>query len=566
MNPLPIIGDIIDYGIKIYKFIDTVKGNKKQCERLAERVTIVIDALNLESDEAQEYPSKGLEDLKDVIVKAVNFVESFTNQNTILALIKADPNNTKFTELSTRLIEAANLVTLSNSNRILKLQQEMKEQDKEDREFDREAAKRMESKLDKLNEGQDKVVVDIEKMKEMILFLVAQQQKLLIVQDKKTMIEIASFTLAESDQIPKSAVTLHELIGKGTFSEVYRGTWKGQTVAIKKYKETEITRFKHEIAILKRLQHEKEMPIVKFFGAWMQTDNNCIAMELMQCTLHDALYKKRLTLSYDQKSQIILDIAAAMHHLYRKATIHRDIKSKNILLDNNTRAKLADFGLSNVTTQSLAMTSDVSQAYAYQAPEVLSNQGRESFQSDVYSFGVLMQEIYSGKLPESNKHPMSENIDPFYKELIRSCKSEKREYRPSISDLCTKLEYPLKLYTEGQNLENAGDFNNALKKYQEAASLNYSRGLCAVALFHYHGKGGLSTDKVKAETLYLKSAELGYHRAQYSLAIAFFERGQLDNATKWAELAAAQNNPKAKDLLGEISKKAHSKPGMSLRT
>ncbi|OQR99834.1 kinase [Thraustotheca clavata] len=99
---------------------------------------------------------------------------------------------------------------------------------------------------------------------------------------------------------------------------------------------------------------------------------------------------------------IISDIAEALMYLHGLSTpvIHRDIKSRNILLGSHYEAKLTDFGTSRLRVDDLTMTAEIGTS-AWIAPEVLKGI-RYTEKADIYSFGVMMAELDTGEVPYSN--------------------------------------------------------------------------------------------------------------------------------------------------------------------
>ncbi|URE04400.1 receptor-like protein kinase [Musa troglodytarum] len=111
-------------------------------------------------------------------------------------------------------------------------------------------------------------------------------------------------------------------------------------------------------------------------------------------SLNDHIFGSSMGANGDsgRRKTIILDVAKGLVYLHygvKPAIYHRDIKSTNILLDGEMRARVADFGLSHLTTR-------VAGTHGYLAPEY-ALYGQLTEKSDVYSFGVLVLEIMSGR-------------------------------------------------------------------------------------------------------------------------------------------------------------------------
>ncbi|KAD7477840.1 hypothetical protein E3N88_00976 [Mikania micrantha] len=110
---------------------------------------------------------------------------------------------------------------------------------------------------------------------------------------------------------------------------------------------------------------------------------------------------KKINLTWAQRLQICLDIAHGIHYLHTNMIIHRDIKSENILLDENLKAKVTDFGLSKFHPMkqqaSTIYTKTIAGTEVYMDPEYLTT-SKYKRESDVYSFGVVLFEVLSGSL------------------------------------------------------------------------------------------------------------------------------------------------------------------------
>uniref|UniRef100_A0A6B2L5E0 Protein kinase domain-containing protein n=1 Tax=Arcella intermedia TaxID=1963864 RepID=A0A6B2L5E0_9EUKA len=260
---------------------------------------------------------------------------------------------------------------------------------------------------------------------------------------------------------------LGDIIGKGYFGEVRKGTWKGVVVAVKYLYNMEDpsneNKFLQEIAILSNLRHPN---IINFIG-WSKTKkqvnsviNASVAMvtEYMGGgTLHWSLTNSYSFLSqtFHLLSNIILDIVRGMTYLHSRNILHRDLNARNILLDEHYKCKISDFGLSRLKAEHGSMTSHIG-FLVCMAPEVYIGE-EYSFQADVYSFGMVLYHILVGKQPNDDidplkfahmvahdKHrpPISANVSPFFKQIISQCWHENPEERPSFSSLLDSISQP----------------------------------------------------------------------------------------------------------------------------
>lgn len=206
-------------------------------------------------------------------------------------------------------------------------------------------------------------------------------------------------------------------IGKGGFGEVWRVTHKltGKVYCIKVISKKSIIdqkmveQMNREIEIMYMLHHPHIIKLVNHFE-----DDDSFYL-VMQLAAKGQLYThlKRIG-RYDQRvaSQFLREtINALMYlHSFKPPIIHRDIKPENILLDENNRVKLADFGWSNYEK-----SDDERKTYCgtpeYLAPEMLTKKGHDT-SIDIWSVGILMFELLCGNSPfvSSNQEELFSNI------------------------------------------------------------------------------------------------------------------------------------------------------------
>eukprot|EP00026_Physarum_polycephalum_P001435 Phypoly_transcript_01436.p1 GENE.Phypoly_transcript_01436~~Phypoly_transcript_01436.p1 ORF type:complete len:783 (+),score=107.81 Phypoly_transcript_01436:144-2492(+) len=137
---------------------------------------------------------------------------------------------------------------------------------------------------------------------------------------------------------------LREKVGEGSFAKVWEGMWGEYRVAVKKLRNVNISTnfFIREVANLQKSHHPN---VVLFMGACAQPP--CIVTEYMAGgTLYTVLHESRVKLDLLIFLKFARDIALGMAHLHSLNILHRDLTSKNILLDEYQNVKISDFGLS----------------------------------------------------------------------------------------------------------------------------------------------------------------------------------------------------------------------------
>ncbi|CDY68957.1 BnaAnng28940D, partial [Brassica napus] len=211
-------------------------------------------------------------------------------------------------------------------------------------------------------------------------------------------------------------------IGQGGFGTVYKVKLRdGSTVAVKRAKKSlhkddrQGAEFMSEIKTLAQVTH---LSLVKYYGYLVHNDEKLLVVEYVpNGNLRDHLdCKEGKTLDMATRLDIATDVAHAITYLHmytQPPIIHRDIKSSNVLLTDNFRAKVADFGFARLApdTESGAthVSTQVKGTAGYLDPEYLTTY-QLTEKSDVYSFGVLLVELLTGRRPIELHREQKERI------------------------------------------------------------------------------------------------------------------------------------------------------------
>ncbi|XVF59345.1 hypothetical protein PTKIN_Ptkin07bG0268100 [Pterospermum kingtungense] len=284
------------------------------------------------------------------------------------------------------------------------------------------------------------------------------------------------------------------LIGEGGFGKVYQGTFRGQKVAVKRSEPGHgqgRLEFHTEIVVLSQIRHRH---LVSLIGYCDERSEMILVYKFMEKgTLRDHLYSSTASLeksytakselSWKQRLEICIGAAKGLNYLHTGSAggiIHRDVKSTNILLDEQFVAKVADFGLSKSGLPDVEHSVDVKGTFGYLDPEYFISL-QLTDKSDVYSFGVVLLEVLcarpavitSNNRQEVNlaewgmlwlrKGQLEKIIDPMladtitpsslrkFAETTEKCLKPFSSERPIMRDVLWDLEYALQLQLTPMN-------------------------------------------------------------------------------------------------------------------
>ena len=251
---------------------------------------------------------------------------------------------------------------------------------------------------------------------------------------------------------------IKENIGSGGYAFVHLAKMKstGQLVAVKEMKSLQlqglrVKYMKREIDSLMKLKHPN---VIQFIGVTLSPPFCIVTKYMPNGALASLIHGEKISPKSTPifRSKVMLDIARGMEYIHKVGLIHRDLKPPNVLLDDNDRGIICDFGLSRMMAPVMSCELGTMQ---WVAPELLTAGNTYNQSVDVYAFGITLWELITSENPFSGMRQMQivntvlryderpkipDSISKELKELTEKCWSKNPDERPTFHQIRTYLE------------------------------------------------------------------------------------------------------------------------------
>ncbi|KAJ3117685.1 putative protein serine/threonine kinase [Phlyctochytrium bullatum] len=255
---------------------------------------------------------------------------------------------------------------------------------------------------------------------------------------------------APPKDLKSTRYVLHELVGSGSYGNVYRGqdSLTNQTVAIKvvdlEGNEDAMEDIQREVTILSQLRSNY---VTQYHGSFLNGTKLWIVMEFCDGGSGlDLITQGRLPEPII--ANVLRQVLEGLHYLHGKNKIHRDIKAANILLTKDGGVKLADFGVSGQITSTMTKKNTFVGTPYWMAPEVILRSSY-NYKADIWSLGITAFEFATGFPPHANLHPLRvlfmipksdpprlpTAFSPAFRDFVAQCLQHKQGQRPSAEEL-----------------------------------------------------------------------------------------------------------------------------------
>ncbi|XP_069018883.1 mixed lineage kinase domain-like protein [Embiotoca jacksoni] len=465
---MDIVDPILSIASEIYKLVENVKANKRSCHRVSDRVKaleeLVQSIREREAVNTSAEVKKGLEELTITLKSARELIRKYTSANWVKRVLKSSSHGDEFNSVNERLTDAFQVLSgaqqVEQGNllyNVFQITSRVKE-DEEDRREDEAELKTLlleymndqKEKMDAMQREFELVKINVEKVVEIL-------DKPSITSEDIRMIKPQELKYKH----PKTPFMTTST------SNVYKGEYRGFTVAIKRYIDPVNTSpgqvqsiFRKEVDTMRRFESPN---ILRLFGICVQDENSpkpqfLIIMEYCEKGSLRQVLDSDCKLSWTRKARMCLDAAQGLYRLHQteeKSKVHGCINSSKFLVAEGYRVMLAGFELAKTETSLKKTKEKESRSLCYTCPQMLDDISYDySKECELYSFGIVLWEVATRRKPfkelsnkdiyqkvckEKYSEPLPEDCPEPLEQLINACRSHDSFQRPSAGVLVDKL-------------------------------------------------------------------------------------------------------------------------------
>lgn len=252
--------------------------------------------------------------------------------------------------------------------------------------------------------------------------------------------------------VPFEEIIFGEGIGAGSFGAVWKGTCRGEVVAIKNCKvgdPHDADMLVMEIGYLQKLRHPR---LVSFLGCCKQPGKVILLIEYMPGgSLYALLFKQKKEFEFGTKIKMAWQMVEGLAYLHDQSIVHRDLKTMNIVLDTEFNCKICDFGLTITLERTHLTVKSLQGSPRYMAPEQFEHRAKITEKVDIWQMGCVMLEMFCLTIPfnsatgvqqiatellvKKNPPRIPSQTDPRARTLIHTCLKIGPQMRPTSHQL-----------------------------------------------------------------------------------------------------------------------------------
>ena len=245
-------------------------------------------------------------------------------------------------------------------------------------------------------------------------------------------------------------------LGEGQFGRVFEAHCikSGRAVAIKVMQSSGSEVLPQEVKVWCSLPPHRN--IITLIGVVCEKFTAYVVMELaVNGSLFDYLHTEKNTPSKNQSLAWASDVAHGMKHLHDHDIIHRDLKSKNVLLTSNLVAKLCDFGTARELLHTTTTTEQAG-TFRWMSPEIMrAAKARVNKKCDLFSYGMILFELFAHEIPYAGlddkmevlkkvtggeRPPVPPTLPENLHDLLKSSWEDNPQLRPTFDDFIKVLQ------------------------------------------------------------------------------------------------------------------------------